>query len=262
MNKVILLIPHFQNIEGLQKSLYSIGSQENVDVLVVDDGSGIFIDEKKISSFYHASGKVFFAYLKNNQGIEHALNYGLQIILKKGYPYIARLDCGDICTPHRFKKQEQFLNNNDIVLVGSNVDFVSTKGDYLYTLKMPKKDTEIKKKMYINAMHIHPTILFKSSILQEIGLYPTAYKAAEDYAFFFKVIQKYNVANMDEVLVTCEMNPKGISTVSRKIQAKNRVVIILKNFYFGWYPIYGLFRSLLLYIIPISWLLFLKKKWK
>ena len=108
-------------------------------------------------------------------------------------------------------------------------------------------------------MHIHPSIMFRNSIFSKIKLYPTVYQAAEDYAFFFNVMNSFKVANINKILVQCEINPKGISTLMRKEQAKNRIKIILKNFYFGLYPIYGLFRSLLLYIIPLSILIKIKK---
>ncbi|MCL7761849.1 glycosyltransferase [Polaribacter sp. Z014] len=259
MNKVILLIPHYNNPNGLYKSLKSIGIDEFLDIIVVDDGSTIKFDESKVTSSYLGKGVVSFKYLKENKGIEIALNQGLEFILSKKYKLTARLDCGDICVKDRFKIQEKFLElNNEVALVGSNVDFVNLNGDLVYTLKVPEKDKLIRKKMFINAMHIHPTIMFKNNILEIIGLYPIEYKAAEDYAFFFSVTNNFKVANINKVLVKCELNPKGISTLLRKIQAKNRVVLILKNFYFGFYPIYGLLRSCLLYILPLSLLIKLK----
>ena len=39
MNTLICLIPHYNNPDGLAKSLASIGKDEPCDVLVVDDGS-------------------------------------------------------------------------------------------------------------------------------------------------------------------------------------------------------------------------------
>lgn len=260
MNNVIVLIPHYNNIDGLKKSISSIGKEESIDVLIVDDGSAIQINEKEIEEVFKANGTVYFDYLKKNKGIEHALNKGLKTILEKEYTYTARLDCGDICVHNRFKKQEAFLaTNKDIVLVGSDVNFTDEKGTFLYNLQTPKSDAIIKKKMYINAMHIHPTIMFKNYILKTIGLYPIAFKAAEDYAFFFKIIQHFKVANINENLVNCELNSKGISAVQRKIQAKNRIKIVLKYFYFGFYPIYGLLRSILLYILPLKLLISIKK---
>ena len=258
-NNVVLLIPHYKNLDGLCTSLSSIDKNECLDVLIIDDGSNIDFDENKIRTFFFGKGFVFFQYLKENSGIEIALNNGLEFILNKKYTYTARLDCGDLCVKDRFKTQETYLDlNKDISLVGTNVDFLDTNGNLVYTLIVPEKDELIRKKMFINAMHIHPTIMFRNSILEVIGCYPIEYIAAEDYAFFFNVINSFKVANINEVLVKCEINPNGISTLLRKKQAKNRIKLILKNFYFGFYPIYGLLRSILLYIVPLNILIRLK----
>jgi hypothetical protein len=63
-------------------------------------------------------------------------------------------------------------------------------------------------------------------------------------------------------LVTIEINPDGISISKRKIQVKNRIKLILENFYFGFWPMYGLIRNLFLYIIPNTIILKLKKNLK
>ena len=260
MNKLVLLIPHYDNPKGLLVSLASIGCNENLDVLIVDDGSNNKFDEIEVKKAFQATGNIFFIYLQQNSGIEIALNKGLEYIIKNKYTYTARLDSGDVCLGDRFQLQKDFLEEvTSISLVGSNVNFVDTNGAYLYTVKVPEKDELIRKKMYVNAMHIHPSIMFRNSIFPKINLYPTAYQAAEDYAFFFNVMNSFKVANINKVLVQCEINPKGISTLMRKKQAKNRIKIILNNFYFGLYPIYGLLRSLLLYITPLSILIKIKK---
>lgn len=260
-NEVILLIPHYNNIIGIKKSLQSIGVSERIDVIIVDDGSTKFkIDEDEIKSYFKAKGRVFFIYLKTNLGIEHALNYGLEFSIKNKYKYTARLDCGDLCHKNRFEIQLSFLQKNpSISLVGTNVKFYSPKNKFLYALSLPTSDKDIRKMMYLNAMFIHPTIMFSNNIIEKTGFYPTNYKAAEDFAFFFKVIKYFKVANINEFLVECELNSSGISTAQRKSQAKNRIKIILENFYFGFYPIYGLLRSMLLYILPVWFLLQLKR---
>ena len=78
MNNIILLIPHFNNLTGLNASLSSINSQEKLDVIIVDDGSDKKIDERKVRSSFLADGSVSFIYLKKNRGIEVALNSGLK----------------------------------------------------------------------------------------------------------------------------------------------------------------------------------------
>ena len=50
MNKVVLLIPYYNNSEGLLKSLRSIDQNEELDVMIVDDGSVNKFDEGIILS--------------------------------------------------------------------------------------------------------------------------------------------------------------------------------------------------------------------
>ncbi len=261
MNKIAVLIPHYNNSKGLIKSLESIGVFEKLDVVVVDDGSKIEqLSEDLLNESFKAGGKVKVIFLENNKGVSIACNIGLEYIIKKKYKYTARLDAGDLCVNNRFQKQLAFLEKNpSIKLVGSSILANDTSGNYLYKVKYPTEHQEIKKRMYLNAMFINPTIFFETEILKKIGMYPTNYDAAEDYAFFFNIIKEFKTANIIEPLVTIEINPVGISISKRKIQVKSRIRLIFENFYFGFWPIYGLIRNIILYIIPNSIILRIKK---
>lgn len=260
MNKLVLVIPYFNNFEGLEKSLKSIDSDEELDVVIIDDGSKTKFDETKIIESFRAKGAIYFEYLKENQGIEFALNHALKICLEKKYRYIARLDCGDVCLGKRFEIQTQFLEQNpEIDIVGSNVLAVDINDDFLYAINLPQDDKKIKNKMYFNSMLIHPAIMFKSAILAMVGLYPTNHKFAEDYAFFFAISKKHKLANIPEYLTQIEINENGISIQKRRQQVKARIQIIKDNFYFGWFPVYGLFRNYVLLFTPNSLILNLKK---
>ena len=104
--------------------------------------------------------------------------------------------------------------------------------------------------MYVNAMFIHPTVMFVNDIFSVIEKYPLDYHAAEDYALFFEIVNRYETANLAESLVIIEINEKGITKTKRKIQVSNRIRIIKENFYFGFWPFYGLIRNYLLLLVP------------
>jgi hypothetical protein len=204
-------------------------------------------------------------YLKVNSGIENALNHGLDYIQNNlvQTKYISRLDCDDICVNNRFQKQYQFLESHkEIDFIGSYVKFVNLKRELIFNLKLPITNAKIKKKMYFNAMFIHPAIFFRKEVLEQSGLYPINRKAAEDYAFFFNVIKNNKVANIPDYLVECVVDPGGISGKQRKKQVLSRIQVILDNFYFGYYPIMGLMRSFILLLIPRKTLNILKSKLK
>ncbi|SHO72437.1 glycosyltransferase [Flavobacterium cucumis] len=263
-NEVVVLVPHYNDTSGLIISLQSIDASENVDVLVVDDGSCYNkIDEEELKDHFKANGKMIFLYQEKNKGIEHALNLGLEYILKCDYRFVARLDSGDKCLSKRFNIQSKYLKNNPkIKLVGSNVIVNDTKGNLLYKIILPTDSLLIKNRMYITSTIIHPTIMFDKEIIKEVGFYPINYKAAEDYAFYFKILKKYDFSNINEFLLEKELSPNSISVQKRKLQAYNRLKVILDNFYFGYYPIFGLIRNFILLIVPNKILIFIKRVMK
>lgn len=258
MKKCCVLIPYFNAGRSLIQTIESIDYEYNVpDIIVVDDGSQ-HIRAADILHEYKGELPIKLLELKLNQGIEHALNHGLTL-LGRDYEFIARLDCGDTCKNNRFQKQLHFLDNNpNCYLVGSWVDFTDMDGHKLYTVAHTSDFEILKKKMFLNATFTHPTVIFRSEILDTIGLYPTDAPAAEDYAYFFKIIQKHYATNIQESLVSCTIDPNGISTKKRKMQIRSRMSVIIKNFSVNRYAIYGLFRSALLLHTPRNFTVFLK----
>lgn len=249
-NKIILLIPHYNNLIGLQKSIKSIGKEEKVDILIVDDGS----DEKQIpreSNFKYTQGALNIVKYKHNKGIENALNYGIKYLINNNnYKYIARLDAGDTCKEDRFYIQETFLENNeDIFLIGSHVNFLDSDGVYKYTYKVPLNHKHIKRNMFVKNSFIHPSVMYRSSIFN-MGYYPIKYKYTEDYALFYRIVNNYKTANIDEVLMFTEISKDSISYKKRKIQLINRFRLTIENTRFNMFFFYGIIRILLLLIIP------------
>ena len=262
-SKVALLIPHYNNFEGLVKSIDSIDQEENIDIFIIDDGStSNFIIENEVLQAFKGRGNFFFKYFDKNQGIENVLNYGLDWIYNLNkYDFIARLDCGDRCLGKRFQIQEKFLlDNPEIMLLSANIICVDIYGNFLYNLNFPSTSAEIKKKMYVNSMFSHPCSMFPVKIIDLVGKYPTNYRAAEDYAYFFSIVNKYKTANLPMYLLEYEINPKGISHSKRTLQVRGRLRIILKYFYFGFWPIYGLLRNIIIYLMPHKLIQEIKKR--
>ena len=260
--KIIITIPHYNNPAGLINTISSINDPIKIDIVITDDGSEIKLDEHQVRSKYNNKGNIHFIYLDKNYGVGIAANKCLEYVKSKSYKYVARLDAGDISYKNKFSKQIEFLeNNNQIMLVGTWARVLDNEGNLLFYIKHPTNHNNIKRKMYLNSMFVNPTVLFKTSILETVSEYPIEYKdAAQDYAFFFKVIKHFKCANMPEVLLDYIIDKNSISTKKRKLQVKNRIKIITENFELGIYPIYGLFRSLVLYFFSRSSTTIIKKR--
>jgi glycosyltransferase involved in cell wall biosynthesis len=247
MNRIALLIPHYNNPQGLANSLASVGAEECVDAFVIDDGSTrAALDEDLARAAWRAKGELKFLCLPHNRGIEHALNVGLAAIVASGYEYAARLDCGDLNAADRCTRQAAFLDAHpDVALLGSAVVFFDATGDR-FTLRQPQTHAEIVRQMHDDNAFTHPAVMFRISAVEKIGLYPTDCKAAEDFAYFWRFVARYQTANLPEVLVRTEYAAEGISLSKRKLQQRTRLKILWRHF--DWSP-----RSALLLLKPLAW---------
>lgn len=257
---IIVLMSHYNDNERLIKSLESFKETIPVDLLIIDDGSTITPKEEELQQVFTV-GKVTVVRMEKNSGCGKARNRGLEIISKSDYKYVGTMDSDDLNKENRFTKQFNYLENNeDVKLIGSWCDCINGKGEFLFTERYPVSYPEIKKKMYLNSMVAHPTMLFKRDILKTIGFFPEKYKIAEDYAFVFKVSKNFKIENYPEALIFYTINEKGYSSKFRKQQVKDRIRIIKDNFYFGFYPIYGLIRNIPLLFMSRNFLTFIKKQ--
>lgn len=59
-NKLVVLIPHYNDPDGLIKSLLSIDEEEKIDLLIIDDGSDNIFDEGILRSVFKAKGEILF----------------------------------------------------------------------------------------------------------------------------------------------------------------------------------------------------------
>lgn len=242
------------------RSLSSIGLDEHLDVFIVDDGSGMVLNEGEIASAFQAKGTVYFVYLSENQGIQHALNRGL-LAIGDEYEYIARLDCDDLCAPNRFVRQMSFLDaHQDIALVGSAVTFMQNDDKALYTLYLPQSASSIKRAMHINCAFIHPSVMWRASIGKKIGYYPIDYPMAEDFAYFWRFVMQFKTANLPDVLVWTKLNPGGLSVSKRRQQLKTRLRLQIQYFeWYEWVSYYGVLKTGMLMLTPYRWVLAYKK---
>jgi len=263
MNTVVL-IPHYNNLACLVKTLQSIYHEEGIDVLVVDDGSvgEMLPDLETLQKELNANVQLELLKLDKNKGITNALNVGLDYLLNhKAYQFIARIDSGDVCVRNRFELQENFLlKNEDIVLVGSWVKWIDGEGKVIFCKKPPLTHKEIQREMSVRCSLIHPSTMFRYSVVEELGKYPLEYEAAEDYAYFYKVTNQFRVANLPAFLTSVAYTEAGISSTKRKEQNKSKLKIIYTFSPLNFRFLYGMILNLVLMGLGPNTILKIKKK--
>lgn len=259
-NKLIILICHYNSPTGLEASILSIQENFNVDILIVDDGSIKKPDLSYLQEMYKG-GNIFLEVLPKNMGVGMAANHGLVKILEMDYELTGRLDCGDLNHPNKYAKQIVYLKDNpEIKLLGTYANMVDVENKLLFVLKHPTNHDLIEKKMFLNSAFVNSSVIYYVDILRHVGLFPEKYhRNAEDFAFFFNVIQKFKVANMPEILLDYVVDPNSISSTKRKEQVEARISILKEHFYFDFYPIYGLIRNYILLLLPRNFTTSIKK---
>ncbi|WP_026174896.1 glycosyltransferase [Thermus igniterrae] len=245
---VALLIPVYGDQKGLEKTLSTLPSDLPLDVVVVDDGSHPPLVLPPVGEPHRA----FLLRLDTNQGITRALNHGLHWVLERGYPYVARLDAGDLALPGRFGRQLRFLEENlEYGLVGGQVRFVDLEGRETHRERFPTEDWEIRRVMHARNVFMHPAVMMRTEALKKVGLYRETYPAAEDYDLFFRLMRHYKVANLPEEVLVCRINPGGISLRKRRQQLRTRLRILAENFEPGLKESWlGLAKNLALFLAP------------
>lgn len=256
MSRVALLIPVYNNRAGLEASLASIGNDKvSPDVIIVDDGSNPPIAEGGIpASLRSCCDRLQVLRIPENRGITSALNLGIGVILGEDYKYIARLDAGDLSLPGRFAKQFTFLETHpEYAMVGGQVKFVDRSGKEVFQERFPTRYEDIRRIMHARNCFIHPAVMIRTDVLRKVGVYSDDYPAAEDYELFMRITQRYPVANLEDDVVICELNPAGISMKRRRRQILSRSKVMIRYFDPKVKESYlGLLKNLFLLFMPYA----------
>jgi glycosyltransferase involved in cell wall biosynthesis len=253
MKDFILLIPYYNDFEGLILSLKSISyPKDKFEVLIVDDGSANKLTIENLKILFPDLTIKILSLLKNS-GIAIALNTGLKELHKRlDFKYIARLDCGDTCQPERFTAQVNFMDMHpDVYLLGSWCQFTDSITGKSYLYKTQTDHLYILKEMHLKCSFIHPTVMFRTEILSTVGYYPENHQFAEDYIYFWEILSTFRGHILSLNLVTVITSTKNVSYRNRKKQLLMRRKIV-SEMGRGVYKPIGLIYITFLLLLPVS----------
>ena len=250
--RVAYVMPVYQAQADFDDTLRSLASSSMpCTVFVVDDGSRPPLEVPESSP----PVDIRLIRLERNQGIVGALNAGLQAALKARFEYIARIDAGDYASPERLARQVAYLEDHPrCMLVGSDVAFCDEDGTYHFTIQ-PRRDPEkLRSSLHERNWLVHSSVVYRASVLREVGLYTNTYRAAEDYEMYLRIAACHEIGVVPEPLVTFVMREGGISRKHARTQAVSRLRIQLRYFRWdNWRSYYGALSTLATLVTPL-WL--------
>lgn len=197
---VSVIIPTYNREEYLEAAIKSVTSQSynNIEVLVVDDGSKINYAEPICAKYKQCT------YLhKENGGLSSARNYGIK---KAKGKYIALLDDDDLFLTEKIKKQVQILENDkQIFCVHSAAKVINEHGEATGQI-IGASDAKAHKRsgnVFWNALGIwvvkSPTPLFRKEVFEKMT-FDEEIKVGEDIDFYQRMFYLYKVYYINEAL--------------------------------------------------------------
>lgn len=165
--------------------------------------------------------------LPDNLGLGGALRFGL---LSCKYELVARMDSDDVCEKYRFENQlKAFGTDENLAICGTDILEFDNEGNESKRVVPRNADDIIKYSRIRNPLN-HVTVMFKKSMILDVGSYEDVLYF-EDYYLWLKCIQKgLPIKNIDHVGVFVRT---GKSMIGRRLglkYVKHELDFIIKSY--------------------------------
>lgn len=136
--------------------------------------------------------------------------------------YVARMDADDICVPHRFEKQVQYLDEHpEIDILGSNAllfnDGQTDKATKVSTLPLLDKDIKAHFSLARDNI-INPSSMWRHSSIKALGINYAQTATAPDFHMWVQcALHKKTFANLPEPLLLYRIHQAQASKIHDKI---------------------------------------------
>jgi glycosyltransferase involved in cell wall biosynthesis len=177
------------------------------EFVIVDDGSTDDTD-----NILHSYTDSRIIMLKNEEsiGLTRSLNLGLN---KTQGEYIARMDADDISLSHRLTAQVCFLDQNPQVgVVGTAACLIDPNNTLGQIVQYPEYHDVLQWIMcFFENPIIHPSVMFRSSLVKSLGGYNETYQTSQDYELWHRALKITQLANVQDVCLQLRKHEDNIS---------------------------------------------------
>lgn len=185
-----------QSLISLEESIV-----KPVSIILVKDGK-LTKELDSVISEWQTKLPIKVVSYEKNQGLAHALNYGLQFV---EIPLVARMDSDDICFPERFEKQLKYFEEHpDAEIVGTGLSefYVDKNGSEFRKNRFYPEYVDCKTKYLFKGVPLgHPTVMIKTDLLKKY-MYSENTNMNEDIDLWFRLLKDgYVIHNIQEPLL-------------------------------------------------------------
>jgi cellulose synthase/poly-beta-1,6-N-acetylglucosamine synthase-like glycosyltransferase len=225
---IIMSIYKNDKLPELKTALESLYNQtQKADIFLQLDGKVPSEIEEYLDRELEEENIKYLGKRDENKKLSYSLNELLEVVLKRGYRYIVRMDADDISVPTRIEKQVKFLESHpDIQAVGGWIEEFNVDSKERQIIRYGETHEELKQNLLKRNPLAHVTICFKNTFFDTISFYDTS-KLNEDYDLWIKAFKKgLKLHCLQEVLV--EVRTSDDFFARRKNIQRAKEVMMLK----------------------------------
>lgn len=179
-------------LESINRQTY-----QHYEHLIIDDGS-TDQTERIVTAYQTKNDRVKYVY-QEHQGRVVARNRGLQ---EAGGKYLAVLDADDIALPQRLSVQVEYLEKDpELAGVGSWAYLINQRGKEIGRHEVPTDCQQVRETMIRLPPFVHPTVIYRRHILEELGGFNLSFPRAQDYELMLRLVARYRFENLPKYLV-------------------------------------------------------------
>lgn len=221
--KLAVILPAYNAENFIAECLESLLNQTFSDfcILAVNDASTD--NTGKILETYSAKDARLRVYhFSENQGEPAVMQFAMDMLNYMNVEYVARMDADDICVPHRFEKQVQYLDEHpEIDILGSNALLFNNRQTDKATKvsTLPLLDKDIKAHFSLARDNIiNPSSMWRHSSIKALGINYAQTATAPDFHMWVQcALHKKTFANLPEPLLLYRLHQGQASKIHDKI---------------------------------------------
>lgn len=226
--KVSVLMPAYNAEKYIGEAIESILNQtfRDFEFIVVEDGSKDKTWEI-IQQYAKKDGRIIA--LRNEKNLGIAGNRNRLKNLAKG-DYVAWQDADDISLSTRLEKQVAFLDSHpEVGIVGAYLEFFEDGQGASGIRKYSSDDQKLRENIFLFSPVAQPVAMIRKKILDEAGDYNLKYPPAEDIDMSFRIGEKSQFSNIQEVLLRYREHPNS-NTFTRLKKSERSTLEIRKKY--------------------------------
>lgn len=221
---VSIVLPVYNGEKYLEISIQSCINQtyKNWELLVIDDGS-IDRTEEIVRKFEKEDNRIHFFKNKENLKLPKALNRGFS--LAKG-EYLTWTSDDNYFRTEALEQMVNKLQESKCGLVFSSYSIINEEGKEMTEMVAPK---DYKHSIWSYNV-VGACFLYSREVYECIGEYDPTLFLCEDYDYWLRVFQKFEVTYIEENLYAYRRHNKALTTTHKAGQHEALEKVLLKNF--------------------------------